>query len=41
LLDEKHVVPTLRNRARHGAAHNAAADDENVCAIHGKQDTGG
>ena len=41
LLDKKHIAPALRNRARHGATHHAAADDDNVCAIHGKQDTGG
>jgi hypothetical protein len=30
----------VRKRARHGATHNAAADDHNVGAIHGEQDTG-
>ena len=41
LLDEKHVAPAPRNRARHGATHHAPADDHNVGAIHGKQNTGG
>ena len=39
LLDEKHVAPAPRNRARHGATHHAAADDDNVGAIHSEQDT--
>jgi hypothetical protein len=37
LLDEKNVAPPLRNGARHGASHDAAANNHDVCAIHGKQ----
>ena len=38
LFDEKNIAPPPRNSARHGAPHNAAADDNDVRAIHGKQD---
>ncbi len=38
LLDKKHIAPAPGNRARHRAAHHAAANDQNVCAIHGRQD---
>ena len=40
LLDKKYVAPALGNRASHCATHDAAANDHNVRAIHGTQDTG-
>ena len=37
LLNKKDIAPPPRNSARHGAPHNAAADDNDVREIHGKQ----